>query len=156
MRWIVVGITLTWNVVVFAGEPPHDNPRSTIEAYLAAALAGNIDEAVSLATEDREASSNNTLQDFKTMFDANNMKVPIVWLGEKNGRAIAVSEEVKIAESNPDGRNTGRLVFDLVKTKGKWLVDSVGFDTAERAKEQVGEFKKENPDAKSLALKPKD
>ena len=138
MRWIVVGIALALNVVAFAGDTPHDKPRSTIEAYLAAALAGKVDEAVSLATEDNEASSDSTLQDFQAMFDVKKIKVPTDWMGEKNGRAIAVTEQVKITEPNPDGQDTGRLVFDLVKAKDKWRVDTVGFDTDEKAKEKGG------------------
>ncbi len=155
MRWNVVGIVLTFNCLAFAGETPHHNPRSTIEAYLAAALAGKVDEAVSLATEDREASSDSTLQDFKTMFDVKKIKVPTVWLGEKNGRAIAVTERVKITEPDSAGQDTGCLVFDLVRSKDRWLVDSVDFDTDEKAKEQVEGFKKENLDAQLLTLKPK-
>ena len=154
MRWFVVSIALALNVVAFADEKPHENPRSTVEAYLAAALAGKTAEAASLATEDREASSVSTLQDFKKMFDVKQIKVPTLWMGEKSGRAIAVTEPVQIAEADPDGRNTGRLLFDLVKSKDKWLVDGVDFDNHVEAKVKVEEFKKTNLDARSLPLKP--
>ena len=155
MRWIVIGIALGLNVVAFADEKPYDNPRSTIEAYLAAALSGHLDEAVSLATEDKEVSSRSKLQDFKTMFDVKKIKVPTIWMGEKNGRAIAVTEEVKINEPNPDGQDTGRLVFDLVKIKNKSRVDTVGFYTDQSTKEEIEEFKKTNLDARSLPVKPR-
>ena len=149
-------LALAMSSVAFACETRHDNPRSVIEAYVAAALSGKVDDAVALALADRAASDKKQVQELNAFIEAETLKIPIVWAGEKSGRAIARTEHVKIAEANPDGRDTGYLVFTLVKSQGKWLVDDIDFDTDERAKQQIEDFKKKNLDAKSLPIESKD
>ena len=129
MRFVVVSIALSLSAVPIADDKVQHDPRSAIEAYLAAALTGKVDDAVALALENRAASDEDQLHELNTFIEAPTLKVPAVWVGAKNGRAIAVSEQIQITEADPDGRNTGYLVFSLVKSKNKWLVDDIDFDT---------------------------
>lgn len=154
MRRIIAAIVLTMSPVAIARETIDDNPRSVIEAYVAAALAGKVDAAVAMTL--RPAIDKEYVEDLNDMIEAESLEIPIVWWGEKKGQAIARTKQVKITEADPDGRDTGYLVFLLVMSDGKWLVDDIDFDTAEKAKQQVADFKKANLDAKSLPIKPKD
>lgn len=157
MRVFIVSIALLLTPVVMADDPVYRNPRSAIEAYLAAALAGKVDDAATIAHPNTQASHKDSLHELDTLIEARTLKVPTVWVGQLNGRAIAVSDKVKLTE--PDhGRDAGYLVFEITleKSTNKWLVRDIDFDTEERKKEQVGAFKKDNHDAKPVpvTLKP--
>ena len=156
MRLIFAAIVLAMGAVAYARETSHDDPRSVIEAYVAAALSGKVDDAVAIALADRTASDKKQVEELNVFIEAETLKIPIVWVGETRGQAIAATERVKLTEADTDGPDTGYLVFLLVKSQGKWLVDDIDFDTEERAKRQVEDFKKKNLDAKSLPGKSKD
>lgn len=150
MRWMIVAIALVSNTAGFAAEKTHPDPRLVIEAYVAAALAGKVDDAVSLGLEDRAASDMTQVLELNAMIDAQTVKIPTVWVGLKNGHAIAVTEQVTITEADSDGPDMGYLVFSLEKLEDRWLVDDFDFDTQEKSNKQVEEFKKKNLDAKSI------
>lgn len=63
MRLIIAAVVLEMSAASSASETNHDNPRSVIEAYIAAALTGKADEAASLNVEGQEASSESTIRD---------------------------------------------------------------------------------------------
>jgi hypothetical protein len=86
---------------------------------------------------------------------AGTLKLDRILVGENKGQAIAVSQAVKLTKANPDGRNTGRLVFGLVKSGNRWLVRDIDFRTEDEAKEKVKAFEKKNPDAKEIPEKGK-
>lgn len=147
---IVVAAVLVLSTVAVADDKPAADPRAVVEGYVVAALAGKADDAVKLAVEGQSPSRKDQVEEFKALVDAKTVKLPTVFVGAAKGRAIAVSEEVKITKANPDGRDKGHLVFALVKSGDKWLVKDIDFRTEEKAKEQVEEFKKKNPDSKEL------
>lgn len=154
MRLFVVSIVLTLSPVVAASEPPQPNPRSAIESYLEAALAGRFEDAAALALENKSAGRPKTLRTLRRLVTTPKLKVTTVLVGAKKGQSLAVSEHVKIAEANPDGRNTGYLVFLLFESQGKWLVDDIDFDTEAKMQKKVAEFRQQNPDAKPLPASP--
>lgn len=156
MRVFIVSIALSLTPIVVADDPVYRNPRSAIEAYLTAALAGKVDDATAIARANTQASDKDTLHELDALIDAPTLKVPTVLVGQLNGRAIAVSEQVKLTE--PDhGRDTGYLVFQIIleQSTNKWLVIDIDFDTEQRKKEQVEAFKKDHSDAKSVPVTPK-
>lgn len=148
----VVAVVLVFGVDTSADEKKA-GPRATVEKYVAAALAGRVDDAVGLAVDGQSPSRKGTVEEFKTLVDAKAVKMPTVWADEKKGQAVAVSEEIKITEARPDGRGKGHLVFSLVRAGDRWLVKDIDFRTGEKAKEQVDGFRKKNPDAKELPAK---
>ena len=155
MPLIIAAIVLAMSAFAVARETSHDNPRSVTEAYVAAALSGKVDDAVAIALADTTASDQKQVKELNAFIEAETLKIPIVWVGEKRGQALAVTEQVKLTEADTDGPDTGYLVFLLVKSQGKWLVDDIDFNTEERAKRQVEDFKKKNLDARSLPGKSK-
>ena len=67
-----------------------------------------------------------------------------------SGRAMAISAVVKLRRANPDGRDSGVLVFSLVRSGAKWLVKDIDFRTEESTRGQLAGFRKKNPDAKEV------
>lgn len=152
MRWMIIGIVLISSSTGLATEKTHSDPRLVIEAYVAAALAGKVDDAVSLGLEGRQASDKTQVLELNEMIDAPTINVQIVWAGVKNGLAIAVTEQVTVTEADLGEPVTGYLVFSLKNLEDKWLVDDLDFDTEEKSNKQVEEFRKENLDAEFLPL----
>lgn len=84
-----------------------------------------------------------------------NIAIQKVLISNTNERGIAASEKVRIAVANPDGREVGFLIFDLVKQNGKWLLDDVDFDTEAQAEEKLNRFIQQNhPDVVEVPAKP--
>lgn len=145
-----VAVVLAFGISAFADDKPKPDARAAVERYVAAALAGKVDDAVALAVVGQSPSRKDNIEEFKALVAAKAVELPTVWADEKTGRAIAMSEEVKITRANPDGRDTGRLTFGLVKSGDKWLVKDIDFKTGAKAKEQVETFRKKYADAKEL------
>jgi hypothetical protein len=146
----MVAVVLAFGGVALADDKPKPNARSTVERYVAAALAGKVDDAVALAVAGQSPSRKERIEEFQALVAAKAVKLPTVWADETKGQAVAVSEEVKITRANPDGRDAGHLTFELIKSGGKWRVKDIDFETAEKAKEQVEKFRKKYADAKEL------
>jgi hypothetical protein len=128
--------------------------RQVIEGYVAAALEGKADAAAALAEEGQSPSREKSINELKEMLGVKALKLVTVHASDGKGRAIAVSEGVKLAQANPDGRDKGLLVFELKKTDKGWLVRDIDFRTEDRAKEQVKQFLEKYADAKELPAKP--
>ena len=84
MRLIFAAIVLAMGAVAYARETSHDDPRSVIEAYVAAALSGKVDDAVAIALADRTASDKKQVEELNVFIEAETLKIPIVWVGETN------------------------------------------------------------------------
>lgn len=152
-RVALIAVVLTFSTTAFADDKPaSSDPRTVVERYVAAALAGKTDDAVKLAVEGQSPSNKDKIEEFKALVDAKSVRFPTVFVGTTKGQAIAVSEAVKITEADSDGRDTGRLVFALVKSRDQWLVKDIDFRTEANAKEQVEKFKSKNADAKELPI----
>jgi hypothetical protein len=152
MRWVIAAIVLLSGTAGIATEKIHSNPRLVIEAYVDAALAGKVDDAVSLGLPDRAASDQTQVIELYKLIDAPTVKIPAVWVSVKNGHAIAVTEQVTIKEPDLDKPESGYFVFSLEKLEDRWLVDDIDYDSEIEANEQVEEFKKANLDAESLPV----
>ncbi len=143
---LVIAITL-------GGEPnsaqKQPNGREVVESFVAAALEGKVDEAMALAVEG-QGPSKKQIEEFPKLLSVKALKIANVLASDKRAQAIAVSEAVKLTKANPDGRDTGALVFALVKSGDKWLVKDIDFRTEGAAKERLKAFEKKNPDAKEL------
>jgi hypothetical protein len=131
-------------------EKPKLDARETVEGYVHSALAGRLDEAAAFAVEGQSPSRRERIEEFRGMVGVKALKIASVVVSEKKGQAIAVSEAVKLTRANPDGRNTGALVFALVKLGDKWLVKDIDFRSVEAVKEMAKGFEKQMPDAKEI------
>lgn len=137
------------------GQDISPNARETVERYAAAALADKVDYAAALAVAGQAPAQKERIEEFGKLIGVKALKIARVLASEKLGQAIAVSEAVKLAKANPDGRDTGVLVFALVRSGNKWLVKDIDFRTEGAAKERLKAFEKKNPDAKENSAKPK-
>jgi hypothetical protein len=131
------------------------NARETVEGWVAAALAGEVDKATPLAVPDTSPATEKGVRKFKRLVSGAAVKIATVYVSEKRGQAAALSEPVTLAKANPDGRDTGVLSFRLVRVGGKWLLKDLDFDTTEKGKERLQDFRKKYSDANGLPAKPK-
>lgn len=145
-----IAILLAFTMPALAADTPKLDARTVSERYLAAAIAGKVDEAIALAVNGQSPSRKKTIEEVKALVGANALKLPTVWADDKKGQAIAVSAEIMLMKPSPDGLNKGHLIFNLVKTDGKWLIKDIEIRSKERAAEQMESFKKKCTDAKEL------
>jgi hypothetical protein len=152
-------ITLVVLLVVGAAAGADDKPRTgapdVVERYVAGALAGKVDDTAALAVKGKSPTKKKRIEELKTLVGAGTLKLDRVLVGENKGQAIAVSQAVRLTKANPDGRNSGRLVFGLVKSGNHWLVRDIDFPDEEGAKEKVKAFRKKNADAKEIGAREK-
>lgn len=156
MRYLsVIAILAAYSATVAAEQKTANDARESVEDYVAATLAGKVDDAAALAVADQSPAKKKRIEEFQPLLGVKALKIVTVLTAAKKGQAIAVSEKVKITKPNPDRRDTGVLSFKLVKIKDKWLVKDIDFDTEEKAKGKVQDFGKRNPDAKEVPAKAK-
>jgi len=144
--------------VVVADDKPKvkaRNARETLEGWIAAALAGEVDKATPLADPNTSLAAEKGVKKFQKRLGVKALKIPTVYVSEKQGQAAAMSEAVTLTKANPDKRDSGVLSFLLIRVEGKWLLKDIDFDTKERAAVKVKDFPKQYPDAKELPPKPK-
>jgi len=122
--------------------------RQTVESYLAAVLAGKVDAAAALALPGSSEGSKKRIEEYKELIAAKTIKVASSHASAKQGRAFVVTEEVKLARAQPDGRDKGPLLIKLSKKDGEWLVRDVDFKTEEAAKKELKQFLDRFPDAR--------
>jgi hypothetical protein len=134
-------------------DKPRTDARQAVEGYVTAALAGKVADAAALAVEGQSPAKTKGIEKFRKLVGAKTLKIDRVLASGKKGRAIAVSEAVKLTKANPDGRDSGVLVFALDKAGDNWLVRDIDFRNAADAKEKVQGFAKKNPDAKEIPAK---
>jgi hypothetical protein len=96
--------------------------RTTVEGWVAAALAGDVQKAAPLADPNTSLATEKGVKKSKGLVGGAAVKVANVYASEKRGQAVAKSEPVRLAKANPDGRDTGVPSFELVRVGGKWLL----------------------------------
>src|SRR4051794_36297800 len=126
------------------------NARQTAEAYVAAALAGKVEDAAKLAEEGKSPPGKRAGDPLKEVVGGNPLKLTSAHASEKRGEALAVSEPVKLKKATPDGQDTGRLLFTLTRKGDKWLVKDIDVRSEDQTKERVKAFQQKNADAKEI------
>ncbi|MDY3561034.1 hypothetical protein R5W23_002293 [Gemmata sp. JC673] len=143
-------------VCVFALTPaadpkPTPNPRQVAEGYVAAALAGQFDDAVKLAEEGKSPAKPESAKKLKELIAAKSLGLPTVLISDKHGYAMAVSDPIGLPEKAPAGADRRCLIFTLKKTKdGKWVLKDIDLSTVDKAETLVKELKTRDPDAKPI------
>ncbi|MEZ6138720.1 MAG: protein kinase [Pirellulaceae bacterium] len=136
----------------------HRNARSVVEAYVAAALAGDVAKAASLANGIQADAKR--IAEFRTLVNVQRIKIPTVYVNDaaKPTRAIATSEAVKLEKEHkqPDGQRDGFLLFTLELIDEKWLVRDLDFESKSGAEEELERFVEENPNAIGLPPRPQE
>lgn len=132
-------------------EPKHYNAREAVEAFLAAALAGKAKPTDDLC--DPRTRVAKQAKELKGLLRVDKLDVVTVHASESGKRkeALAITKKIQIKESDPDGRDTGRLVLILTKKTKRWLVKDIDFETEESATEELKRFLKTFPDAKLIS-----
>ncbi|MEZ6126902.1 MAG: protein kinase [Planctomycetaceae bacterium] len=132
----------------------HRNARSVVEAYVAAALAGDVAKAASLAKD--APAGPEQIGAFSQRLNLQRLKIPTVYINDpaKPTRALATSVAVKLNEEHkqPDGQRDGFLVFTLKLIDKKWLITDIDFETESGAEEELKRFLEANPN--SIGLPP--
>src|SRR5262249_37766414 len=105
-----------------AAQDKNLDARQVAEAYVAAALLANAAEAAALAEPGQSPAGKERIQEFKELVGAKALKLVSVHATDTQGRALAVSEPVRLTKANPNGQDKGALLFTLKKVDGKWLV----------------------------------
>lgn len=130
---------------------PDRNAREVVEAYVAAALAGKVADAAALATAGTAAESKEQIEEFrKTLGGTKPVVIADVLADDKQNEALAVSGQVKLAEPDPDGQDTGRLVFLLNRSSGKWSISDIDLESRTNADKEIQAFKKKHPNATEI------
>ena len=128
-----------------AGE--HRNARSVVEAYVAAALAGDVAKAAALSKN--SPADPKRIQELPEFLNVQRLKIETVTINDpaKPTQALATSVAVKLDEEhkNPDGRRDGYLVFTLEFTDDKWFVIDIDFESESGAEKELNKFLKANP-----------
>ena len=143
-------------------EEPLDrqNARAVVEAFLAAAIAGRIDEAVSLTEQTELAVEDslgyrNAMAAFFRQFNVQRLAMKSVYVNEpaEPVTAMAISEAVKLAEQRPDGQRDGIFVLTLTMSEEGWFVSDYFLDeSAESADHTLKKYLEANP--KSISVPP--
>ena len=135
------------NAPAKAPPKPAKKPEAclVVEAFLAAALAGNTDEAVKFI---EPGQSTGDIKEFKEMFAAK--KVAVVTAYGNDRRGLAITEQVKVVKPNPDGRDTGYLVFSLDKADDRWYIEDIDLESDTSVKDAVKRFLERHKDAKLI------
>jgi serine/threonine-protein kinase len=100
------------------------SPREVAEIYLQAALDRQVDRALLFAAEGKSAGVRSEIEKLGSLTGNRKLKVDEVWFNEHVGHGVAITEETKIWSG--DG---GRYVIQLRKIGGRWLVESVHFES---------------------------
>src|SRR5262249_14729232 len=102
-------ILLGFTMPSLAEDKPKFDARTVSERYLAAAIAGKVDDAIALAVDGQSPGRKKTIEEVKALVGAKALKLPTVWADDKQGQAIAVSDEITLMKVGPDGQNKGHL-----------------------------------------------
>lgn len=109
----------------------HRNARSVVEAYVAAALAGDVEKAASLAKN--SPADPKRIRELPEFLNVQRLKIEKVYINDpsKPTQGLATSVAMKLDEEhkNPDGRRDGFMVFTLELTNDKWFVIDIDFET---------------------------
>ena len=130
---------------------PSANATTCVRAFLAAALAGKVDEAAALADGDQLPVEQ--IRELRDQIKAKKVTVISVLASETGPRkqALAITESVQVAKPNPDGRDTGKLVITLAKRDDRgWLVQDIDFESEDSVKGELDRFLRDFPDAQPV------
>ena len=132
----------------------HGNARSVVEAYIAAALAGDVAKAATLAKN--SPGDPKRIAEIPKLLNVQRLKIQTVYVDDpaKPTRALATSQSVKLEEEHkqPNGQRDGFMVFTLELTDGKWFVNDIDFESEAGAEKELKRFLEANPN--SIGLPP--
>ena len=128
------------------------NARSVVEAYVAAALAGRVEQAASLAKG--TPAVRNQIESIPRQLNVQRLAIQSVYVNDptKPVTALATSEAVKLSKPNPDGQRDGFLLLTLTMREGGWFVTDIDFESEECADRELKKFLEANP--KSIGSPP--
>ena len=156
---LAVGLTVaagTMPSVAYAADEPKTadrDARQTVEAYLAAVLAGKVEKAAALTLPRSVEGSKKRIDEYRQRVVAKNIKLASTHVSAAKGRAFVVTEVVQLVKDKPDDPDKGALAIKLSKTDGHWLVRDVDVTTKEVAKQQLKQFLQKYQDAKAVPEK---
>lgn len=122
--------------------------RQTVEAYLAAVLAGKMEDTAALAIPNQKPESKKRAEGLRELKGKKAIALEKVYASENSGRAIALSEPIQLRTPNSDGEDKGRLVITLNKRGADWLVRDI--DLRSEDTDPVPNFQQRYPDAKEV------
>ena len=128
------------------------NARSAVEAYVSAALAGRIDQAVSMAKN--APGDPKQIEGFSKQLNVQRLAMKSVYVNDpaKPVTALATSEVVKLTKKQPDGQRDGFLLLTLTMSDEGWFVTDIDFESEEGADDELKKFLEANP--KSIGVPP--
>ena len=123
------------------------NARSVVEAYVAAALAGRVEQAASLAKG--TPGKRNQIESLPKQLNVQRLVIKSVYVNDpaKPTKALATSEAVKLTEKQPDGQRDGFLVLTLTMSEEDWWVTDIDFESEDGAEDELKRFREANPSA---------
>jgi hypothetical protein len=126
------------------------NARSVVEAYVAAALARQLEQATSLAKG--TPAEPNQIESLPKQLNVQRLVIKSVFVDDpaKPTSALATSEAVKLVRSNPDGQRYGLLALRLNMSQQGWLVTDIDFESEEGVEDELKRFHEANPSAVDL------
>ena len=113
------------------------NARQTVEAFLDAAIAGKVEDALANATI-----SENKVKDFQK---AGIKRVDISIVLADDSEALTISEPIDL-----DKEGKGHMLLYLLKKDGRWKVRDIDFEPAEKAIRKQRDFLESHPEAKAV------
>ncbi|TXT33299.1 MAG: hypothetical protein FD138_1915 [Planctomycetota bacterium] len=116
------------------------NARAVVEIYVAAALAGRIEHAASLAQS--TPAERNQIESLSRQLNVKRLAMKSVYVNDpaKPTTALATSEAVKLTKQQPNGQRDGVLVLTLTMTNDGWSVTDIDFESEESAEVELRRF----------------
>jgi serine/threonine protein kinase len=123
------------------------NARSAVEAYIAAAFAGQVEQAASFAKG--TPAEREQIESLPNLLNVQRLTFKSVYINDpaKPTTAMATTEAVKLNEMEPDGRQEGCLLLTLKLSDAGWLVTDIDFESEESAEDELKQFREANPSA---------
>ncbi len=123
------------------------NARSVVEAYIAAALAGRVDEAASLAKG--TPAGRNQIESLPRQLNVQRLVINSVHMSDpaKPKTALALSEAVTLTRKQPNGQRDGCLGLTLTLSEEGWFVTDIDFESEESTEDELKRFIEGNPNA---------
>ena len=123
------------------------NARAVVEAYVAAALAGRVDRAASLAQG--TPARRDQIESLPQQLNVQRLVIKSAYVNDpaKPKKALATSEALKLAKKQPDGQRDGFMVLTLTMSDEGWLVTDIDFESEEGAEDELKRFREANPSA---------
>ena len=124
--------------VVIQKKPKIENARTVVESFLSEAIAGNTGKAIKLvkpgSAVDRQVGD---MQEF-----CQERQIQITTVHANDRIALAFTNEF----TGDDGE-VGVMEITLIKQRGIWMVEDIDLENTAKAKSDLSDFLKNNPDA---------